>query len=83
MDIQNILSDLKKQRDNIDKAIAALEGIGSGQRRRGRPVGSRNVASSAAPAGGRPRRHMSPAARRRISEMMKLRWAERKKKAKS
>jgi len=26
---------------------------------------------------------MSPAARKRISEMMKLRWAERKKKAKA
>jgi len=26
---------------------------------------------------------MSPAARKRISEMMKIRWAERKKKAKT
>jgi hypothetical protein len=81
MDIQNILNDLKKQRENIDRAIAALEGIGTGQRRRGRPAGSRNVATSAA--AGRPRRHMSPAARKRISEMMKQRWAERKRRAKS
>lgn len=78
MDIQNILGDLKKERDRIDRAIAALEGIGStGPRRRGRPVGSGKSAA------GRPRRHMSPAARKRISEMMKQRWAERKKKAKS
>jgi hypothetical protein len=32
---------------------------------------------------GRKRRTMSAAARKRISEMMKLRWAERKKKAKT
>ena len=76
MDIQNILVDLKRERENIDRAIAALEGLGS-QTRRGRPVGSRN-----APAAKRQRRHMSAAARKRISAMMKLRWAERKKKSK-
>jgi len=75
MDIQSILGDLKSERDRIERAIAALEGLGSG-RRRGRPVGSKNVVK-------RPRRHMSAAARKRISEMMKLRWAERKKKAKA
>ena len=75
MDIQNILGDLKRERERIDRAIAALEGLGSA-RRRGRPVGSKSAAK-------RPRRHMSAAARRRISEMMKQRWAERKRKAKS
>ena len=72
MDIQSILGDLKRERERIDRAIAALEGIGSG-RRRGRPVGSHTQAK-------RPRRHMSAASRKRISEMMKQRWAERKKK---
>jgi len=75
MDIQNILGDLKRQRERIDSAISALEGLGSG-RRRGRPPGSHVVAK-------RPRRHMSVASRKRISEMMKQRWAERKKKVKS
>jgi len=76
MDIQNILSSLKMERERLDRAIAALEGIGaSGPRRRGRPVGSGNKSAA-----GRPRRHMSPAARKRISEMMKQRWAERKRK---
>jgi hypothetical protein len=78
MDIQNIVGDLKRERDRLDKAIAALEGLGSGARRRGRPVGSVNATSAKAPR----RRHMSPAARKRISEMMKQRWAERKRKAK-
>lgn len=70
MDIQQILSDLKSERDRIDAAIQALEGGRKG-RGPGRPAGSGK------------RRTMSPAARRRISEMMKLRWAERKKKAKA
>lgn len=73
MDIQNILNDLKRERARLDQAIAALEG-GGGPRRRGRPVGSGSAKL-------RPRRHMSAAARKRISEMMKKRWAERKKKS--
>jgi len=77
MDIQNILGHLKRERENIDRAIAALEGLGTQTRRRGRPAGSHNKVSVK-----RPRRHMSAAARKRISEMMKLRWAERKKKSK-
>jgi hypothetical protein len=79
MDINNILADLKRERDRLNSAIAALEG--PGQRRRGRPAGSGSAGASAS-AGRRPRRHMSAAARRRISEMMKQRWAERKRKAK-
>ena len=71
MDIQQILSDLKSERDRIDAAIQALEGGRKG-RGPGRPAGS-----------GKRRRTMSPAARKRISEMMKLRWAERKKKSKA
>ena len=71
MEIERILSDLKSERERIDSAIRALEG-GRVGRRPGRPVGS-----------GRKRRTMSAAARKRISEMMKLRWAERKKKAKA
>ncbi len=79
MDIQSILADLKRERDRLHSAITALEG--PGPRRRGRPKGSGK--STAAPAAKRPRRHMSAAARKRISEMMKQRWAERKRKAKS
>jgi hypothetical protein len=73
MDTEQILSDLRSQRDRIDAAIRVLEGgvVGRGP---GRPAGYR---------GGRKRRTMSPAARKRISEMMKLRWAERKKKARA
>ena len=80
MDIQNIVADLKRERDRLNSAIAALEG--AGPRRRGRPAGSGAKSASTASSGKRPRRHMSAAARKRISEMMKQRWAERKRKAK-
>lgn len=73
MNIQSILADLKSERERIDRAISALEGIGG--RGPGRPAGKTG-------AGRRGRRHMSASARKRISEMMKLRWAERKRKSK-
>jgi len=74
MNIQTVLADLKKERMRLDAAIEALEGLGSGSKRGpGRPAGSGKARG--APKG----RHMSAAARKRISEMMKKRWAERKK----
>jgi hypothetical protein len=78
MDIQSILTDLRSERERLDRAIGALEGLGSQTRRRGRPVGS-HQATGAGPR--RKRRHMSAASRKRISEMMKQRWAERKRKS--
>src|SRR5271165_5755104 len=68
MDIQTIVSDLKAERNRIDQAISALEGLASTARRRGRPP-------KATTTGGK-RRSMSPAARKRISEAMKQRWAK-------
>ncbi len=68
MDIQRVLAELKQERDRIEEAISALEGLESNGRKS---------------AGGarRGRRHMSAEARARISRAMKLRWAQRKKKA--
>ena len=68
MDIQTIVSDLKAERNRIDQAISALEGLTSTAPRRGRPP-------KATSAGGK-RRRMSPAARKRISKAMKQRWAK-------
>ena len=70
MDIANVVAALKEQRTRIDHAIAALEGLGS-PARRGRP-------SKAAATTGR---HMSVAARKRISEAMRQRWAKWKRKS--
>ena len=70
MDIQSLVSSLKAERGRIDQAISALEGLTSGSARRGRPP----KAKPAAPAA-RKSRNMSAAARKRISEAMKKRWA--------
>lgn len=78
MDVQAVLADLKRERSRLDAAIEALQSLGSGRKRGpGRPAGSGKAKGSASG------RHMSPAARKRISEMMKKRWAERKKAAKA
>jgi len=67
MDIANLVAALKEQRTRIDHAIAVLEGLGS-PARRGRPPKKGTTTG----------RHMSPAARKRISEAMKQRWAKQK-----
>ncbi len=73
MDIRVIVTELTKERDRLDRAIAALNGIGS----------------SAAVAAGQGRRsfgrrrrgsRLTAAGRKRLSELMKKRWAERRKK---
>jgi hypothetical protein len=83
-----MLADLQAERDRIDQAISALQSLegggassAAGTTRRGRRPGRPPKSASASSGNGRRRRTMSPAARKRISEMMKLRWAERKKKA--
>jgi hypothetical protein len=71
MDIHQILDDLKAVFSRLDGAITALEGSDASSRpRRGRP----QKAHSSQPVPGK--RKMSPAARKRISAAMKLRWAK-------
>ena len=73
MDIHRILAELKTERDRIDQAIAAIGNIGTTTARRGRPPGTSNTK--------RQKHKLSPEGRRRISEMMKKRWAEYRKRA--
>ena len=78
MNIQLILTDLHRERNRLDQAIAALEGLSSRPAgRRGRPPGAKQAKSART----RKRSGITAAGRRRLSEMMKKRWAERKKKA--
>ena len=81
MDIRTMLAELYRQRNQLDQAIAALEGAYvTGAPRRGRPPKNpQRVNILAMPK----RRTMSPAARKRISVMMKKRWAERKRRARA
>lgn len=71
MDIQTLVSDLKVERNRIDQVISALEElISSSPPRRGRPAKGKQGATLV-----KKGRRMSAAARRRISEAMKKRWA--------
>lgn len=68
MDTQSIIAELEAERDRLNTAIAALQSKGkAGRTASGRTDGRR--------------RHLSAAARRKIGQAMKKRWAERKKKA--
>lgn len=77
MEIDKIVADLQKERDRLGKAIAALLGVGSrgNGRRRGRKPGTKMT-------GGRRKRRggISKEGRKRLSELMKKRWAERRRK---
>jgi hypothetical protein len=66
MDINEIIANLRAERDRLDNAISALE---SSTKKRGRPASAGNVVPT------RRRRHMSAAARAKISRAMKARWA--------
>jgi hypothetical protein len=74
MDTARLVRDLRAEKGRIERAIAALEALGSDSmgRQTTRTVGANKPG----------RRKMSPAARKRISEMMKKRWAARRRAAK-
>lgn len=73
MELRLIIEELKRERARIDEAINALQQVGgSGRRRRG-------ARQSGAPR----RRRLTPEGRKRLSDMMKKRWAERKRRAKA
>jgi hypothetical protein len=67
MDTKRILAGLYTERKRIDQAIVALEAL--------------NPASTHTPDRSGSRRRMSAAGRRKISNMMKARWAARRKAA--
>jgi hypothetical protein len=79
VNLQQIVAKLRAERDQIDRAITAIEGLHSTGNRRGRPPGSTNAPKK------RGRRRMSAAARKRVSEIQKKRWAawRQKRKAKA
>ncbi len=75
MNVQNILSDLRQRRSNLDRAIAALEGLsGMPKRGPGRPKANQTSARK------RKTVRMSVAARKRIGEAKRKWWAQQKRK---
>jgi len=75
--IDTIVTELKAERDRINHAITALEGMSSNE---AAPAAVTKQAKATAP---KRRGGITAAGRKRISEMMKRRWAERRQKAKS
>ena len=71
MDTNSILAELRVERDRLDRAITAIESVNStGHRGTGRPP---NAARKA-----RRRGRMSAAGRRKLSRLLKQRWAQGK-----
>ena len=75
MDLGTIVSALKKERDQLNRAIAALEGVDTAEKtvKSSRPTA---IASTAKKRG----HGLTPEGRKRLSQLMKRRWAERRKK---
>jgi len=76
LDIERIVAELEQERDRISQVIASLKGINSSG-------GTRRSAAWNVRPGSKRRGGMSAAARKRLSQTMKKRWAEKRKKAKS
>ena len=76
MDTQKIVKELKAERNRLDKAIAALDGANT----TGASVSADESASTGA-SSPRKRHGISAAGRKRLSMLMKKRWAERRKKS--
>src|SRR5438270_10585679 len=76
MNLKQVLAQLIAQRSRLDDAIVALQKLSNEN-------ATASTATLATLNGRRHRRRMSPEAKKRISEMMKKRWAERKRAAKS
>jgi hypothetical protein len=77
LEIDKIVADLKKERDRLVRVIGALVGMGGAAatgKRRGRKAGPK-AATRRKRRGG-----ISKEGRKRLSELMKKRWAERRKK---
>jgi len=72
VNLQQIVAELQAQRDRLDIAIIAMSAV-SNQPRRGRPPKAIQKA-----AGPKRRRRMSAAARRKLSRLLKHRWAQGK-----
>ena len=68
--MERIVADLKKERERIDRAIEALRS----------PAGVGKRSGSGSTVSNKKKRGLTPAGRRRLSLMMKRRWAERRRK---
>ncbi len=85
MDIHKILKELREERNRLDQAVATLEKLAgttvgttpaSGSTKHSAPA---LIAQPPATEKARVRKPMSPATKKRLSELAKQRWAKNKK----
>ena len=77
MDLEKIVAELEQERDRLSQAIAVLK-------ERDSPASARKTAAGIGRGSvARHGRRLTAAGRKRLSELMKKRWAERRRKAKS
>ena len=74
MDIERIVTELKRERDRLSRAIAALEGQPT------KATTKRSAVPHRAAGSKKKRGRLTPEGRKRLSDLMKKRWAEKKKK---
>jgi len=77
LEIDKIVADLKKERDRLVRAITALVGAGAAAAggKRGAKIGPKAATTKRKQRGG-----ITKEGRKRLSQLMKKRWAERRKK---
>ena len=84
MDLRKVVSELKQERDSLDRAITALEGIGSEHLAAAATKTAATTKAASKPALNavkKAKKHnISAEGRKRLSEMMKKRWADRRRK---
>ena len=71
MDLEKVLTDLKRERDRLIRAITLLSGDSAVSEKTARKRATK----------GKRRGGITPAGRRRLSLAMKRRWAERRRKS--
>jgi len=74
LDTGRIVAELKRERDRLSQAITALEGLSPRATARKSAVPHRAAGSK------KKRGRLTPEGRKRLSDLMKKRWAEKKKK---
>jgi hypothetical protein len=76
VDLGTIVSALKKERDQLNRAIVALEEVGAADKTTVKSSRPTAIARRAKKRG----HGLTPEGRKRLSQLMKRRWAERRKK---
>jgi Spy/CpxP family protein refolding chaperone len=74
LDTGRIVAELKRERDRLSQAITALEGLSP------RATAKRSAVPNPVTRRKKKRDRLTPEGRKRLSEMMKKRWTDKRKK---